>query len=312
MKNCKIPDANADGILDLPTKTQFVELRWQGEKKTKAKGAQAVRKSSVVSATIDTTSNAQELLQDPSHRDRWLREESDQLDCQVERGVGPDSVEVFPCLSGEIPPQNSDFLEDNQNPQDGCFLDQTLDLEDTEDIEEINRSDHDMTITTDNYSIMPWIAPLNVEARMLFSYFSETVAPVMVVLDSVSNGYRQLILPMAYEDEILRRAVSVVAAQHLSRERPEMKHIAEAGRSAVISRLRRDSFTASPDKIFSKATWATLIVLLVGTTVTGSADFAFLVQMLLCVAANNQAAFEDPDHEHFLQTQTNMYATYSG
>lgn len=135
---------------------------------------------------------------------------------------------------------------------------------------------------------------------------SEAVAPVMVVLDTVPNGYRDLILPMAIESEVLRRAVGVVAAQRLSRERPELKDAAEAGRTAIISRLHRESLCSSADQVFSKYTWATLIVLLVGETVTGNADYSFLVQMLVCLSSNSRHNDADLDVTRFLQGQTNM------
>jgi hypothetical protein len=135
---------------------------------------------------------------------------------------------------------------------------------------------------------------------------SETVAPAMVVLDDSANGYRSLVLPMALEDNLLRCAVGVVAAQHLSRQRPELSDAAEAGRVAVISRLRSNSLQQSADEVFNKFTWTTLIVLLVGETVTGSADFRFFVQMLLLLSMNNPGRDLDPDLQAFLQAQTHM------
>lgn len=178
-----------------------------------------------------------------------------------------------------------------------------------DDVEDIVRTDDESTVLrrlSTAMTVQPWVAPLSAEARMLFSYFSEAVAPVMVVLDTVSNGYRELILPMAFEDEVLRRAVGVVAAQHLARERPEMIEAAEAGRTAIISRLRNDSLSATPDQVFNTSTWATLIVLLVGETVTGSADFSFLVNMLLCLSSSSRAEDKNSDVMKFLRIQTNM------
>lgn len=131
----------------------------------------------------------------------------------------------------------------------------------------------------------------------------------MVVLDDNTNGYRSLVIPMALEDDLLRRAVGVVAAQHLSRQRPELQEAAEAGRAAVISRLRSDSLQQSADKVFNKFTWATLIVLLVGETVTGSADYRFFVQMLLSLSMSNPGQDADPVLSEFLQAQTHMYVT---
>jgi hypothetical protein len=128
----------------------------------------------------------------------------------------------------------------------------------------------------------------------------------MVVFDDNTNGYRSLVLPMALEHDLLRRAVGVVAAQHLSRRRPELQEAAEAGRAAVISRLRNDSWQQSADKVFNKFTWATLIVLLVGETVTGSADYRFFVQMLLSLSTSNPGRDADPVVSMFLQAQTHM------
>jgi hypothetical protein len=196
---------------------------------------------------------------------------------------------------------------DTPDPSPQCSAIEELTPSPDEDVEEIVRAKDSIIHELSTHSVIqPWIAPLNADVRMLFSYFSEAVAPVMVVLDTISNGYRELLLPMASEDEVLRRAVSVVAAQHLSRERPELQDPAEAGRTAVIARLRKDSLSATADEVFNKYTWATLIVLLVGETVTGSADYGFLIQMLLCLSANSQAEDENSTVVKFLQTQTNM------
>jgi hypothetical protein len=202
-----------------------------------------------------------------------------------------------------VPPQTATDTPDS-SPQ--CSAIDELTPSPDEDIEEIIRANSMIHELSTHSIIQPWIAPLNADVRMLFSYFSEAVAPVMVVLDTISNGYRELLLPMAFEDEVLRRAVSVVAAQHLSRERPELQDPAEAGRTAVITRLRKDSLSATADEVFNKNTWATLIVLLVGETVTGSADYGFLIQMLLCLSANSRAEDENSTVVKFLQTQTNM------
>ncbi|POS78274.1 hypothetical protein DHEL01_v203331 [Diaporthe helianthi] len=131
----------------------------------------------------------------------------------------------------------------------------------------------------------------------------------MVILDKVSNGYRELILPMALQDEVLCRAVAVVAAQHLtyacSQGNPALELAAEKGRTAVISRLRKDALLES--KVFNEFTWATLIVLLVGETVTGNAEYSFLVQMLLCLSNNNIIRNKESRLARFLRSQTHMF-----
>lgn len=108
----------------------------------------------------------------------------------------------------------------------------------------------------------------------------------MVVLDNVANGYRDVLLPLACEDDLLRTAVGVVASQHLALNDPRFQSVADEGRAVVISRLRRESLQASPDQVFNLSTWATLTVLLVGETITGSSEYSHLLQTLMCLIHN--------------------------
>ncbi|KAG2420475.1 hypothetical protein HFD88_000087 [Aspergillus terreus] len=151
-----------------------------------------------------------------------------------------------------------------------------------------------------------WIAPLNSRTRMLFSHFANEVAPVMVILDNVSNGYRELLLPMACHDEVLQHAIAAVASQHIAGRYPAMRPAAESERAAVISRLRRDSLQPSPDRVFNASTWATLIVLLVGETITGSSEYSYLLHTLMCLA-QNISQVEHTAANSFLMQQTHMF-----
>ncbi|OSS53837.1 hypothetical protein B5807_00029 [Epicoccum nigrum] len=206
-----------------------------------------------------------------------------------------------------LPPSRNPSVHSPDVKPTSQALDIILSAKDNEcDVEEIGRGQVlATTACAHGFNLAPWIAPIDPKLRMFFSYFSETVAPAMVVFDDASNGYRSIILPMALEDNLLCRSVAVVAAQHLSRQRPELQKAAEAGRAAIISRLRHDSLRQSADKIFNKFTWATLIVLLVGETVTGSADYRFFVQMLLSLSMSNSGR-DDPSSSSFLQAQTHM------
>lgn len=108
----------------------------------------------------------------------------------------------------------------------------------------------------------------------------------MVILDGVSNGYRDILLPLACEDDLLRRAICVVATQHLALQNTYHQNAADQSRAAVISRLRQDSLQSCPDRIFNASTWATLIVLLVGETITGSSECGHMLQTLISLAWN--------------------------
>lgn len=127
----------------------------------------------------------------------------------------------------------------------------------------------------------------------------------MVILDDVANGYRDVLLPLACEDQLLQRAICVVATQHLALHNSHYQKAADQSRAAVISQLRRDSLQSSPDRIFNVSTWATLIVLLVGETITGSSECGHMLQTLISLARNiSQAA---PSRvTHFLLQQTHM------
>ncbi|GKZ57968.1 hypothetical protein AnigIFM49718_003772 [Aspergillus niger] len=155
-------------------------------------------------------------------------------------------------------------------------------------------------------SVGQWIAPVDYRTRESFDYFAKYVAPVMVVLD-ISNGYRDIILPMAFEDSLLQQAVAVVAAQHLGSRHPSCRAATESSRSAIISRLRRDSQLGSPDLVFNSSTWATLIVLLVGETVTGSSEYSHLLRTLLTLAQNMKSV-GNSELRDFLTKQTDMFA----
>lgn len=137
------------------------------------------------------------------------------------------------------------------------------------------------------------------------SIVSVAIAPVMVVTDNMKNGYREFILPLACQDELLQRTVGVVAAQHLSQSQPYLRGATERGYKAIIERLQRDA--TSGNSVFSTNTWATLIVLLVGATIEPDPNFGPLLRMLLLIAQNCSASSMHKDVYDFLSKQTHMY-----
>jgi hypothetical protein len=129
----------------------------------------------------------------------------------------------------------------------------------------------------------------------------------MVVLDPQSNGYCDIILPIAYESPILQSAVSVVAAFHLSAEIPELQHAAEVGQMNIISRLRHDAASLPSNQVFNASTWATILVLLVGETITGGNDFVYLLEVLRCLTQGDGKEMGiSPSTRRFLMQQTKM------
>ncbi|KAF4980323.1 hypothetical protein FZEAL_3640 [Fusarium zealandicum] len=147
--------------------------------------------------------------------------------------------------------------------------------------------------------------------RMLFNHFSESVAPIMVVLDSLNNGYRNIILPLACHDEVLGRAVSVVSAFHLAQKAPGLRPAAEAGHQAIVAKLRRDSLQLTPEQLFNPYTLATILVLLVGETITGADNYTYLLEMLNCLVKSPESIAMLPAglQDFFLQ-QVKMFQLF--
>lgn len=309
LKNCAIPVlqvASQDGNTScmLPTEVTFPELQWHSHKPPRS-----------------------------THSRRAGASKGRTRSKPCPQQPGQDQLEASSCLSSgssvtahddTISSPGSQISQDEQ-PQEVALS--TQDEHCGEEIETIVRANvqpQSMQQIGPTHSIMPWIAPIPSETRGLFYHceqqsfhtilgrvprltfitVSEAVAPVMVILDKVSNGYREFILPMALQDDVLCRAVAVVSAQHLSQGNPALEMAAEKGRAAVISRLRRDASLAS--QVFNEFTWATLIVLLVGETVTGNADYSFLVQMMLCLANNDVIRTKESPLTRFLGAQTHM------
>ncbi|KAH6684975.1 hypothetical protein F5X68DRAFT_171425 [Plectosphaerella plurivora] len=153
--------------------------------------------------------------------------------------------------------------------------------------------------------------PMHPQARMLFSHFCDHIAPMMVVLDFAGNGYRDIILPLAMQDDVLRRAVSVVAAFHLAQKAPQLRQAAIAGHQAIVEKLRRDSLLLGPGQLFTPYTWATIVVLLVGETITGADNYVYLLEMLTCLRQSPEAIETLPSslREFFLQ-QVKMFELF--
>lgn len=129
----------------------------------------------------------------------------------------------------------------------------------------------------------------------------------MVVIDSPGNGYRKILLPLAWESDMLQEAVAVVAAFHLSDKHPEMRMEAEARQHRILTQLRQLSSALEPNNLFNMSTWATILVLLVGDTITGSSNYIYLLQLLSQLARScSSDKTLSGDTKAFIAEQTKM------
>ena len=147
------------------------------------------------------------------------------------------------------------------------------------------------------------------QSRELFAHFSSSVAPVMVVLDGKFNGYRDLILPLACEDDLVKGAVSVVSMYHLAPERPEMQFHADSGLQSIIRKLLER--TSQLENALDLSAWATIIVLLVGETITGGSNLPFLFRILQHLSEANTKLGQESVMHSFLQEQTRMMTLFA-
>lgn len=131
----------------------------------------------------------------------------------------------------------------------------------------------------------------------------------MVVLDGEFNGYRNLILPLAYEDSLVKAAVSVVSMYHLAPQRPEMQAHAEAGFQAIIQHLRQR--TSLKHNLLDISAWTTIIVLLTGETITGGTNLPYLFKILQHLADANTSSGQESVMHSFLKEQTHMMTLFA-
>ncbi|KAI7230003.1 hypothetical protein KC330_g7182 [Hortaea werneckii] len=146
----------------------------------------------------------------------------------------------------------------------------------------------------------------------LFNHFSSTIASIMVTFDRGSNGYRNIILPLAHQDELVQRAVCVVSAFHIGRQDPSLYEMAEAGRTAIIAKLSQSARNnENSNEVFNLSTSVTLLVLLVGEMVTGSTEFNHLFSMMSALLQGSNILQETSSPvEAFLRQQVHMFQLF--
>ncbi|KAI1418131.1 fungal-specific transcription factor domain-containing protein [Hypoxylon sp. FL1857] len=121
------------------------------------------------------------------------------------------------------------------------------------------------------------LSDLDPRTRSYLMHFVVHVSPFTVVFDDEVNGYRHHVLPMAYSDPSVQRAVCVASAFHLAAKEPRLRAPAEIIRAGLIRKLSQASIT-NPD--LSEATWTTLILLIIADMVTGHEDVSALIDLL--------------------------------
>ncbi|KAK1470728.1 hypothetical protein CCUS01_00843 [Colletotrichum cuscutae] len=141
-----------------------------------------------------------------------------------------------------------------------------------------------------NFSVLePW-------KEFLLTHFSEAIAPEMVVVDDINNGWRRLILPIAWSNAMVMDAVLAVSAFHLS-GRAMLQPVVNPDRlyALAISQLLNRKDLADRSDEPKQLVVLAIVVLLVSVMVNGMPDFPIVFQMLesAVTAIGGDAALTD-------------------
>lgn len=112
----------------------------------------------------------------------------------------------------------------------------------------------------------------------------------MVAIDDHSNGWRQLVLPLAWVNEMVLNSVTAVAAFHMSERvaasyQPTKRAVPALADPAIlyskaILELQKRRDLHSNDFESRHQVIVAIIVLLLATMVNGSSDFSIIFHML--------------------------------
>lgn len=131
------------------------------------------------------------------------------------------------------------------------------------------------------------------------------MAPSMVILDGMNNGYRNLILPFAVQDKLVRQAVTSIAGLQLAHTCPDMRRAAEMSRAEVIKQLKQSSMASGADRAFNISSWIILLVLLMGELARGGDHYSYLLRMMRSIKRHG-VVDPNPELVRFLSLQTDM------
>ncbi|KAJ4350032.1 uncharacterized protein N0V89_008653 [Didymosphaeria variabile] len=116
--------------------------------------------------------------------------------------------------------------------------------------------------------------------RSLITYFSRRIAPYMLSIDDESNGWRELILPIALDDEVVMDAVITASAYHISANSDANLVLGPLSYTKAIDGLMKRQDFRSLKPLVNGFSVIAILVLLCSVLVTGCDDFPIMFKML--------------------------------
>lgn len=101
----------------------------------------------------------------------------------------------------------------------------------------------------------------------------------MVAIDGLANGYRSLLLPIAWGDDLVRHALLASSANHLRFKRPKLTSLAINFQSKAIEKLAILSGSPESNDSTRVTVLATIILLIITDMMNGGSEFHLLFNM---------------------------------
>ncbi|KAF5002360.1 hypothetical protein FGRMN_371 [Fusarium graminum] len=177
----------------------------------------------------------------------------------------------------------------------------TVEVDNT--VEEISESQHLMVAKHVPISIDRGLDHVDPKSRFCLGYFSNNIAQLIAVINMGFNGYRDLVLPRAETDPLVRKAVLLVVEQHLSLQNGTAISLDPAAYSSLVRELIIRSHQCAPQDDDSALT--ALLLLHIREMISGSDNFKLIYGSLRVVVnalaenSNNKRS----DLRRFLQMQ---------
>ncbi|KAF5001961.1 hypothetical protein FDECE_10763 [Fusarium decemcellulare] len=132
-------------------------------------------------------------------------------------------------------------------------------------------------------------------SRFFLQYFSDHVAQITAVINLGFNGYRDLVLPYAELDSLIRKAIIVVAEQHLSLKTGHCDSPYSATYGSLLHDLVERSTQCPP--VQDELAQTALLLLHIREMISGSDNFK-LIYGSLRTLINNMVMGQSLESEH--------------
>ncbi|KAF4978534.1 hypothetical protein FZEAL_5106 [Fusarium zealandicum] len=141
------------------------------------------------------------------------------------------------------------------------------------------------------------------KTRFCLQYFSNNIAELIAVINLGYNGYRDLVLPHAEIDPLVRKAIVVIVEQHLSLQNDTIVSLDPTAYGSLVRDLIARSNTCAPQNDESALT--VLLLLHIREIITGSDNFKLVYGSLRVVvnALGQSMDSMSSDLKKFIQMQ---------